>query len=160
MKRIIGAALIIAALLLAGCASTGGAPREPVTYRLRAEDAVLTTNDTLVLETSYDGPPNVGWWSFVTDQISWDLEVEYSCDYVVLLNVACDPEFPGSTVAINVAGQTLEAQIPDTGDWANYTLLEAGVVTLEAGTYTVLVNATDVPTRFVCNLRDVRLTTQ
>lgn len=159
MRRSTVAVLVLAALVVVGCATTGG-PAEPVTYRLDADDAVLTTSGALVLEEKEDGY-NVGWWESTDDVISWEFEAEYSTDYAVALQLSCDPQFPGSTIAVTVGNQPVgELVVPDTGDWSTYTTREVGVVSLEAGTHTVELQATNVANRFVANLRRVILTTQ
>lgn len=151
-----GAAAMLVAIALSSCAT---APPEPVEIRLSAASATLTTSEALVLEEN-DGIPNVGWWQNTDDLISWELEVPYSGDYLIAMQASCDPEFPGSTVVVTVGDQSLELTVRDTGDWLNYSTMEFGVLSLDKGTYTLSLQASNVVNRFVGNVRRVSVVSQ
>ena len=152
--------LIIIAVLLAAasCASSsssgnGAAETEETAITLKAKDAKLVTDGALV----YNSDANcVAWWEKVTDEVIWKMEVAEAGEYEVIAAVACDPQFPGSTIGITVNGQTVSIKVPNTHGWSKYESLSAGKVSLDAGTCEVTVKALEVPGRFVANLRTVK----
>jgi len=153
MKKTIFLA-ILTALFLVGCASAPEGGEEKAAIKLRAKDATLQTTGNLVIEN--DGK-NVGYWETTEDQIIWELNVEQKGEYMVMATYSCDPQFPGSEVAVDIDGTQLTFTTRDTGDWGNFTTEELGTISLEPGTYTVTVKALSVADRFVANLSTVRL---
>ncbi len=146
--------VIAVTVLLPACITTGGsATAEPTVITLESKDAQLVTQDQLVYN---EGANCVAWWEKTTDEIKWDLPVQSAGVYDVVASVACDPQFPGSTVGVTVNGKTLTFKVTDTGGWSSYTNVSAGKITLEPGTYPVLVKAIEVPDRFVANLRTLK----
>jgi hypothetical protein len=162
MHRVI-ITLLTAAALLSSCASAENAapgggqaaavqpPANPTTViTLESKDAKLVTQSRLV----YNANANcVAWWEKKTDEISWTLEIKEAGEYYVIAAVACDPQFPGSTVGVTVNNQTLTFEVPDTGSWSNYKDIAAGKIALQPGTYPVVVKAIKIPSSFVANLR-------
>lgn len=166
MKNAFKFGLLILVLTAAGCA-TGGAPKEPVSYKLNASDAVLTSpNGNLQLETGGDAP-NIGWWEKLDDVVSWEVTVEYSCDYTVTVNYSLADTWTGSVVEITVGDQAVQWKTKGTGEgsWSNYTNTEIGTVSLEAGTYPVVMKVIEncegdnYGQTFVANVRKLTLTT-
>ena len=152
MKKAALLVVVVVVAMLAGCS------KEPVTITLAAEDADLTTDGALVLEQDNEsGAYNVGWWETITDEVSWDINVEQAGSYTVSVNYSCDPQFPGSTIVVSVGSQSVQGTIRDTGAWSSYVTQELGTINLQAGTRTVSVRASSVANRFVCNLRTVVL---
>jgi len=152
MKKAAFALVIVVIALLVGCAG------EPVTITLAAEDATLTSDGALTLEGDDAEGYNVGWWETITDEVSWDIDVESAGTYTVTINYACDPEFPGSTVVVSVGDQSVQGTIRDTSAWSSYITQELGEIELESGAQTVSIQASAVANRFVCNLRKIELT--
>ncbi|MBN2534750.1 MAG: hypothetical protein JXB88_17830 [Spirochaetales bacterium] len=161
MQKFIIISMAITALLLS-CVSTGNQghadpdqpPVKPKTViTLESKDAQLTTQDQLVYNEEADC---VAWWEKTTDEISWNVEVKEAGDYFIIASVACDPQFPGSTVGVTVNNQTLTFTVPDTGGWLDFFNITVGKINLKPGTYPVLVKAIEVPDRFVANLRTLK----
>lgn len=155
MQKKVGLAILLSFLLVVSCVSTGGS-KDPVVITLKANEAVITTSGSMVLEEGESGY-NIGWWETTDDEVTWDLEIPVQDDYAVLLNFSCDPQFPGSVVNVTINGETFEGTIFDTGGWTYYASLEVGTINLPPGKYEVLVKAASVANRFVCNLREIRL---
>ncbi len=165
MKKGVIITLALAVVLIASCAS-GGAPKDPVSYRVYAADATLESpNGNLQIETGGD-QPNVGYWGELDDVVSWEITVEYSCDYEVFVNYSLALTFTGSTVEVRIGDQIIEWLAENTADdWSTFVNKSLGTVTLEAGTYPLVMQAT-VPCEgdqydqhFVANVRKVTLTT-
>jgi hypothetical protein len=157
MKKSLIVMAAIAALVLS-CASTGGAAgqtaaAEQTVVTLESKDAQLATQNQLVYN---EGADCVALWEKTTDEISWNLEIKEAGEYEVVASVACDPQFPGSTVGVTVNKQTLTFKVSDTGTWTTFVSVKAGKITLQPGTYPVLVKAIEVPGRFVANLRTLK----
>ena len=165
MKKGVIIGLVLAVALFASCA-TGGAPKEPVSYKVYAADATLESpNGNLQIETG-GAQPNVGYWGQLDDVVSWEITVEYSCDYEVFINYSLAETFTGSVVEVRIGDQVLEWTAESTAeDWSNFINKSIGTVTLEAGTYPLVMQAI-VPCEgdqydqhFVANVRKVTLTT-
>jgi hypothetical protein len=152
MKKVAVAAVVVLALVLFVSGS-----REPVTITLAAENAELITDGALVLEGDADAGYNVGWWETINDEVSWDIEVESAGRYTVSIYYSCDPQFPGSTVAVSAGNEMVAGTIRDTSAWDSYITQELGTIQLEAGMQTITIRATSVANRFVCNLRRIAL---
>jgi hypothetical protein len=153
--------IMLLTVLFLSCATSGGGaqsgaaaiepPASPATViTLQPKDAKLATQDRLVYNADADC---VAWWEKKTDEITWTLTIKEAGDYFVIAQVACDPQFPGSTVGVTINNVTLTFDVPDTLSWSNYKSITAGKITLQPGTYPVLVKAIKVPDRFVANLR-------
>lgn len=85
MKNGVIITLVLAVALIASCA-TGGAPKDPAFYNLYAKDAALESpSGNLQIETG-GAQPNVGYWGKLDDVVSWEVTVEYSCDYEIFVN--------------------------------------------------------------------------
>ncbi len=164
MKKGVIITLALAVVLIASCAS-GGAPADPVSYKVYAADATLETpNGNLQIETGGDAP-NVGYWEKLNDVVTWEITVEYSCDYNVTVNYALSDTFTGSVVEVRIGDQVLRWQTAGTGDWSNYTTKDLGNVTLKAGTYPVVMQVVtqcegdQYDQHYVANVRKITLTT-
>ncbi len=164
MKKKVIITLIVAVALLFGCA-TGGAPKDPVSYKLYAADAKLDTpNGNMNLGTSGD-TPTIGYWEKLDDVISWEITVEYSCDYNVKTNYSLDPQFDGSVVEVRIGDQVITWTVKTTDAWGNYTTKDLGNVTLAAGTYPVVMQCVQscegdsYNQHYIANITKVTLTT-
>ncbi len=161
MRKFMIASVAILVLLFA-CASTGGgatggAQGSQTVLVLESKDAKLSTQDQLVYNAEADC---IAWWEKTTDEATWNLEVKEAGDYSVVASIACDPQFPGSTVGVTLNGQTLTFKVKDTGTWTTFLPVDLGKITLKPGTYPVLLKAITVPGRFVANLRTIKFTKQ
>lgn len=72
-----------------------------------------------------------GNWTDVDTVVSWNLIVDRSGDYEVRLKYACDESAAGSSLVVEVAGETLQKTVPSTGGWDKYSSLRLGRVRLE-----------------------------
>ena len=134
-------------------AKSSGTEAEKTVITLKAKTAQLVTKAELM----YNGDADcVAWWEKTSDEIIWEMEVAEAGEYEVIPSVACDPQFPGSTVGITVNDQTVSFKVPDTKGWSVYKSISAGKISLEAGSYKVVVKAIEVPGRFVANLKKLR----
>ena len=165
MKKGLIITLILAIALIAGCA-TGGAPKDPVFYNLYAKEAKLTSpHGNLQIETG-GAQPNVGYWGKLDDVVTWEVTVEYSCNYEVFVNYSLAEVFTGSVVEVKIGDQVITWDVKSTAeDWSNFVTKSLGIVKLDAGTYPVTMQATvacegdQYDNHFVANIRKVTLTT-
>jgi hypothetical protein len=155
MKKNLYLLLIICVALIISCVS-GPGPAKEVIISLHAIDAQLKTSGGLVYEDQ-EGRECIGWWESPNDEISWGFDVPVDGEYAVTMRVACDTQFPGSTVGVTIGGQTLTFIMPDTYDWETYFNVDIGTVPLKAGPNTVLVKGIELVNRFFGNLQEVVL---
>jgi len=144
---------LIPLIWLASCGTIPSGDLEEV--KLKAGQAELQTQGALVLGSEGNV---IGWWESTDDIISWEAEITGKGTYQVQAIISCDPQFPGSQVQVAIGEETKEFIVPDTGAWENYTVMDLGEVKLTPGTYPVRVQALSVNNRFVCNLKEIRLT--
>jgi hypothetical protein len=156
MKKNLCILAIISVIFIISCVSGPGAAKEEVIIKLHAIDAQLKTNGGLMYEEKEDREC-IGWWESPDDEIRWDFDVPADGDYAVTVRLACDTQFPGSTVGVTIGGQTLTFIVPDTYDWETYFDVDIGTVSLKAGPNTVLVKGIELVNRFFGNLQEVVL---
>ena len=153
-------ALIVLAALVLSCATAGGSgggQGGQTVLTLQSKDAKLTTRDQLVYNADADC---IAWWEKTTDEASWTLDVKEAGEYAVVASIACDPQFPGSTVGVTLNNKTLTFKVKDTGTWTTFVPVDVGTITLQPGSYPVVVKAIEVPGRFVANLRTLKFIKQ
>ena len=153
-------ALIVLAALVLSCATAGGSgggQGGQTVLTLQSKDAKLTTQDQLVYNADADC---IAWWEKTTDEASWTLDVKEAGGYAVVASIACDPQFPGSTVGVTLNNKTLTFKVKDTGTWTTFVPVDVGTITLQPGSYPVVVKAIEVPGRFVANLRTLKFIKQ
>jgi endo-1,4-beta-xylanase len=151
--------LFLLVSILAACVSRGTAVQNTASSAivLRAEEASLKTSSKLTIENNAVSA-NIGWWTSVTDEISWLLTVPAGGEYKVTASVSCASNTPGSSVRVTVGGAALTFIMPDTGGWMNYQNVFLGNITLRSGTQPVKVKAVSVAGTFVGNLRSLTFT--
>jgi hypothetical protein len=93
---------------------------------LDATEAGLT-GPGIRLEQKVGGKANVGFWDDPKARIRWQVAIRKAGRYAIRVTVATTNP---SKLALEVAGQTLEADVPDTGGWDQPRTIAMGTVTL------------------------------
>ncbi len=123
--------------------------------RLFARDARIQAK-----RMRYEAEPfkNVlGYWTERTDWAAWDFSVSLPGRYEVEVQVGCGAGSGGSMVRINVAGQSLEWTVIETGHFQSMIQQTIGEVDLPAGPATLEVRPQSKPGPAVMDLRRVVL---
>ena len=139
-------------------------PDEPVIVRADAKGGLkLDANDAelhgekLKVEIRGVHPANIGHWDKASEWTSWKVQFDKAGTYKVELDVASLGA--GIEATVEVAGQTLIATIPQTGDWDKAQICAAGFVEIkQPGEQTLSVRPADASNWNAINLRSVQLT--
>jgi len=123
-------------------------------FRLDANDAELHGDR---IKTEQRGNhANIGFWDKPGDWASWKIQFDKPGAYKVSLDVSA--VVAGIETAIEIAGQTFTAKIPQTGDWDRFQGCGAGKLEIkQAGVETLKVRPADAKKWNAINLRAVRL---
>ncbi len=97
----------------------------------------------------------IGFWTKPEDWVSWDFDVAKAGKYEVEVQQGCVGG--GSEVAVEVAGQTLQFTVEDTGHFQRFIQRTIGVVDLAAGKQTLAVKPQSKKGAAVMDLRRVVL---
>ena len=124
-------------------------------YKLDANDAELH-GDRIKVETK-GVHANIGFWDNAGDWASWKVQIDKPGTYKISLDAAATAA--GIEATIEIAGQTLTAKIPQTGDWDKFQGCTAGKVEIkQAGVQTLKIRSAAAKTWRAINLRAVKLT--
>ena len=108
------------------------------------------------LEEKVAGRQNIGNWGDAQAQVRWRVQVAQAGAYAVSAVVAARL---ASKLAVDVAGQTIQADVPATGDWDKQQTIEMGKVTFEkAGEYDVTLRPADPGNWKAVNVWKLQLT--
>lgn len=123
---------------------------------LRAADAEI--HGQTARYESGGGKDNIGFWSDVRDQISWNAEIKQPGTFTVEITYSCLADNAGSEFAVEAAGQTLTGQVASTGSWTTFETKTLGTVKVDtAGRFTLWVKPLRKPGYAVMNLESVTL---
>ncbi len=106
---------------------------------------------------SGDGKDNIGYWTDVNDWVSWDFILEKGGEFDVEITYACERGSGGSEFLVQVADQTLQGKVEETGSWTQFVTKMLGAVSLKRGRYTLAVRPVTKPGGAVMNLQRIRL---
>ena len=124
-------------------------------YALDANDAEL--HGTKIKVESYEMRPNIGCWDKADEWVSWKVQIEKPGTYRISLDAATTHK--GVEVAVEVAGQTVNAKIPQTGQWNKFQGCSAGKAEIkQSGVVSLKLRPADAAKWKAVNLRMVRLT--
>jgi len=135
-------------------------PTSSGTILLRAADAAVHGSAQY---ESGNGHDNIGFWTNVSDYVTWRMEVTERADYQVALTYACQPGAEGSefhiTLGMRGGGNTVTGKIEPTASWTDFRTVVLGEFSdIKPGLHTVTVRATSMPNGAVMNLKEVRIT--
>jgi len=135
-------------------AAQQAAPEAPEgTVVLAATEAKLV-GPSLKLENK-TGRMNVGFWSDPAGQVHWKAKIDKPGTYKLRGEFAATT---ASRVAVEVAGQTVEADVPATGAWDQARFIDLGQVKIEKeGEYPVVLRPADPAKWKAVNLWQVQL---
>jgi alpha-L-fucosidase len=103
-----------------------------------------------------DNVPNIGFWDKSTDWASWNVNFPSAGTYAVTADFATIND--DSHALIGVSDSQVEAVIPNTRDWAGFTEVPFGQITVsKAGPATVSIRPKDAQSWKAVNLRWVKL---
>jgi len=142
---------------LAGALVLCQAPASADPIELTAEAARIhgTQARFMVLQ----GIGSICYWTEAADWVDWTTDVPRPGRYVVVLRYSCQAGSEGSTFAVTVADQRLEARIAeDTGTWYDHRSVSLGDIALSrAGRYELALRPVAKPGQAVMNLAWLRL---
>ena len=102
-----------------------------------------------------DNVPSIGYWGNPEGSAEWDVGISSPGAYQVRLSLSNTA--PGARLKLEIAGQTLTVEVPDTGNHDVYRTVEAGQLTFPNAEKTVLrVSVADKTTWRPANIRHVK----
>jgi len=132
--------------------------KEPVLstdLTLDATEAGLT-GPTLFLEQKVPGQTNIGRWNAAAARVRWKVRVPKAGAYAVRAVIATRAP---SKLAVEAAGQTIQADLPATGEWDKQQTIEVGRLRFDKpGEYEVVARPADPATWKAVNLWKLELT--
>ena len=132
--------------------------KEPVLstdLTLDATEAGLT-GPTLFLEQKVPGQTNIGRWNAAAARVRWKVRVPKAGAYAVRAVIATRAP---SRLAVEAAGQTIQADLPATGEWDKQQTIEVGRLRFDKpGEYEVVARPADPATWKAVNLWKLELT--
>jgi alpha-L-fucosidase len=128
-------------------------PAADGSFDLRAEDALVKGH------ARYEAGDKraIGFWTNVSDTITWTFQVPRAGEYSVELEYACDPASAGSEVEVRADKGGVTTKIGSTGSWSAFQRAAVGRLPFAEGEATLTVKALSKPGDGVMNLRSVRL---
>jgi hypothetical protein len=123
-------------------------------FTLGAEDAEMHGEG--VKTENQGGQPNIGFWDNAQDWVSWKVKFKEPGSFKV--SASCAAANRDSALAVEIAGQKVEAKVPATGAWDKFTTIELGAIEVrEAREQIVKVRPRDPQAWSPVNLRWVKL---
>jgi hypothetical protein len=122
---------------------------------LHARDVTLHST-----KLQYETKPHkntVGYWVNVTDQVCWDFTVSRGGRFDVEIHQGCGKGHGGSRVALEVAGQSLEFTVNDTGHFQNFVPRKVGTVRLAKGGHRFWIKPIKKAGGAIMDVRRIRL---
>ena len=136
--------------------TTAPAAAAPPPIELHARDVTIHGKTV-----RYEPEPHkntIGYWSDVTDWVSWDFDVPAAGTYAVHVLQGCGAGSGGAEVELSAAGQTISFTVEDTGHFQNFVDRRIGSFTFDKpGRYTLSVKPKTKPGVAVMDLRLVTL---
>ncbi len=142
-------------------AQTGSAANTPIqpqsdgVLQLDARAAIIHGQTAQLMPGT---PPAIGYWTDVSDYLSWPLVFSQSGKYVVELYYACAPGSERTLFEIEVGGQSLVSRImADTGSWYDYQVFNLGeLLVTNTNSETLTIKPKQKPGSAVMNLAWLR----
>ena len=138
-------------------ADASGKPASAGVIQLDAQTATIHGSQArfMVLE----GIGNICYWNNPQDWIAWDFSADQAGDYVAELKYSCEDGSEGSTFAISLGDQKLNARIAKaTGTWYDHAIVKLGHLAAgRTGRQTLTLKPQQKPGGAVMNLAWLRL---
>ncbi|QDV68404.1 hypothetical protein Poly24_21130 [Rosistilla carotiformis] len=100
----------------------------------------------------------IGYWANAKDWAQWQVQIARPMEFQVEVLQGCGKGHGGSTVAIELAGQTCQFTVEDTGHFQNFKPRNVGTLRVESpGDYSLDVRAIEKVKGAVCDIRQIRL---
>ena len=122
---------------------------------LHARD--VTLHSTKVQYATKPHKNTVGYWVNVSDQVYWDFTVTSGGRFNVEIHQGCGKGHGGSLVALEVAGQTLQFTVKDTGHFQNFVQRKVGTVSLAKGEHRFWIRPIKKAGGAIMDVRRIRL---
>jgi hypothetical protein len=138
-------------------------PAADGTIALTPHDAALEGPSIRVEQVGVIGDVshNIGYWLDPAATASWPIGVGFGQEgeFRVEVELACADAAAGSRVRLDIEGGAglAEFTVPATGGWQSYRTVDAGRVTMPAGSHKAVLRALSKPGEAVVNIRSVRL---
>lgn len=134
-------------------------PRQRADGSIHFRGSDVTIHGDVLNTYPDEGTVMLGFWTVMSEWLSWDFQVDEPGSFRVELEYACDPGAFGSVFAIAVGDQSVTGEIKSTGSWFTFTTADLGTMKVtKKGLQTLSVKATHMPRGAVMNLRSVTLT--
>jgi alpha-L-fucosidase len=100
----------------------------------------------------------IGFWTSLSDTVSWTVNVKKGGKFHVYLQAACEPGAEGATFDLETPNGKLSGKVPSTGGWGTFAKLDLGTISLPgSGLATFTVRPLTMPGLAVMNLRSIVL---
>jgi len=118
-------------------------------------ERALLEGERIQVETKY-GQSNIGFWDDPAERVHWLLRIAQAGTYRLRGDLAAAS---GDTrLAVEVAGQTLEAAVPKTADWGTFTTVDLGPVTFaQPGVFHLVLRPVDAKAWRAVNVQRLRV---
>ena len=117
----------------------------------------VTLHSTKVQYETKPHKNTVGYWVNVSDQVHWDFTVTSGGRFNVEIHQGCGKGHGGSLVALEVAGQTLQFTVKDTGHFQNFVQRKVGTVSLAKGEHRFWIRPIKKAGGAIMDVRRIRL---
>lgn len=133
---------------------TGSASQSP-TFDIRLEAADATLHGATLQYEGDERQENIGYWSSLSDSVSWTFYVSQPTSLYIVVEQACDPKAGGGgEYVIQCGAQKLTSPVFNTGSWLSFVRVRVGRITItKAGTHTIVVQPSKIPNSALMNLR-------
>ena len=99
----------------------------------------------------------IGYWTEVEDWVDWALTVPKDGTYEIEVQCGCGSNNGGSVVRLEVAGESLQWTVRDTGHFQNMIIENIGTMKLQAGNYRLAVRPQSKKGAAVMDIRTIVL---
>jgi len=146
------------ALLLASANAQSNFSADSPLAVVRQLDARTATIHGKTAKFMEGTPGAIGYWTELSDSLSWPVSFEKPGDFIVELNYACSPGSEGSGFDLEIGGEKLTSRIAaHTDSWYDYTVVKLGELHLtQSGPQTLTLKPTKKPGEAVMNLAWLR----
>ena len=123
-------------------------------FSLKADDAEMHGDQ--IKQEQRGGMANIGFWDKPDEWATWKLQVSHPAKFDVVAD--CAAANGGTRFSVEVAGEKLLSEMPDTGSWDKFETLKVGKVEIaQPGIQTLAVRPADPTAWRAMNLRGIRL---
>ena len=98
--------------------------------------------------------PNIGYWTNLSDSVTWQANITQPGEFEVTFNLACAPGSDGSEFTFTAGNAKLSGKTTATAGWEDYKQVNIGRIRIDQpGNVSIGITATSKPGMAVMNLR-------